>query len=393
MAAENDNSGPATGAWKPGRLVFNGNMGSPHTFMQRVKPWLHQARPDGASPQVLLVTAAWADGEYGESALRDALNLADVASDWQSGFDQRIRNLGVWHLQREFLEKRPAIAAVVQELADVQEATRRFYVDKTAFHAQRIREAVKYAKSRLGVDFRLGALPEQPRDDLRPETTLDGPQLLSRALARELTHDLADLVGNDLRMMQVLAENEQTLAVRTGMRFDPLWQQLQRVLNDRILWADALFLPGGDPDALLNALRFFDLKPALQETLRRGATYFSISAGSLVLCERMIVYDNFSSDPSRREFRLWDQGLGLIGGLQILPHCMDRIQTDDGDNLAYLARRFSTHLCVGLNEESFLLVEPSKPAATAIGRNDGVYVFGPSGIKQRYNFGADVPLR
>ena len=78
-----------------------------------------------------------------------------------------------------------------------------------------------------------------------------------------------------------LAEAEANLPARTGLRFDPRWQQLRATLEARVLQADVLFLPGGDPDALLSALRFFDLKPALLETLRRGATFFSISAGSL----------------------------------------------------------------------------------------------------------------
>jgi hypothetical protein len=127
-------------------------------------------------------------------------------------------------------------------------------------------------------------------------------------------------------------------------------------------------------------------------TLRRGATFFSISAGALVLCEHVVIYDNFSPDPARREFRLYDRGLGLVSGLQILPHCMDRIHTDDPDNLAYLARRFSSTHCVGLNEESFLLVEPGRPSATAVGHHDGVFVFGPDGIKRRYAFGEAIPL-
>ncbi len=375
-----------------GRLVFNGNMGSPHTFMQRVRPWLLGARPDRQAPYVLLVTAAWGAGEYGEAPVRDALNQAGVPSDWRDGFDQRIQNSCAWHLQHEYLEKRPAVAAVARELASVQDSTRRFYVEKTAFHAQRVRDAVRFARSKLGDDFRLGALPLQPRDDVRPEAMLGGQQLLGRALARELSHDLADLVQNDLRMLRALEEAEAMLAARTGLRLDPLWRKLQAVLNAKILQADALFLPGGDPDVLLGALRFFDLKPALQETLRRGATFFSISAGTLVLGERMVIYDNYSADPARRDFRLYDRGLGLIGGLQILPHCMDRIHTDDADNLAYLARRFSTHVCVGLNEESFLLVEPGKPAATSIGLHDGVYVFGPGGVKQRFDQGQAVPL-
>ena len=251
---------------------------------------------------------------------------------------------------------------------------------------------MKYARERIGPDFSLGGLPLHEKDAVRPEATQAGLELLGRVLAREIGHELSDLVQNDRRMLASLAEAEASLAARTGLRLDPQWKKQQAILEQRILASDVILLPGGDPDLLLGALRFFDLKPALVEALRRGATFCSISAGSLVLCERVIVFDDFSPDPSRREFRLWNQGLGLVGGLQILPHCMDRIHTDDPNNLAYLARRFSSYVCAGLNEESFLLVEPSRSRATSVGEEDGVYVFGPEGVKRRYGAGEAIPI-
>ncbi|MBI5609936.1 MAG: Type 1 glutamine amidotransferase-like domain-containing protein [Deltaproteobacteria bacterium] len=357
--------------------------------MARTRPFL-RAR-DGGQPKVLLVTAAWGPGEYGEQIARDALNAVGVHSDWHGGFDHAIYNLCAWHVWQEYLGRHPHVAAVDAELRAVQEATRRFYVDKTSFHAERIRHAVRYAREKLG-DFRLGHLPLVERDSLRPGAALSGRDLLQRALVRELIHDLADLVSNDQRMLAALEEEEGLLPARTGLRLDRDWQAQQRLLSQRILAADVVFLFGGDPGALLASLRFFDLQPTLVEALRRGTTFVAISAGSLVLCERMIIYDNFSPDPARREFRLIDRGLGLVGGVQVLPHCMDRIHTDDPDNLAYLARRFSSHRCVGLNEESFLLVEPSTGQAMSVGEHDGVYVFGADGVKWRFHAGERVPL-
>jgi cyanophycinase-like exopeptidase len=372
-----------------GQFIFNGNIGSPSALAERIRPWLRGR--DGGPPKVLLVTAAWGRGEYGEQAARAALNAVGVPSDWQQGHDRGIFNLCAWHAWQEYLARHPQVAAVDAELRAVQAATRRFYVEKTSFHAQRIREAARYARDKLG-NFRIGSLPLVSREPLLSGPALSGRALLYRAMTRELVHDLHDLVENDRRMMAALQEEEELLPARTGLRLDSDWQQQQRVLAERILAADVICLFGGDPEALLAALRFFDLKTSLAEALRRGTTLVSVSAGSLVLCEKMIIYDNFSPDPLRREFRLYDRGLGLVGGVQILPHCMDRIHTDDPDNLAYLARRFASHSCIGLNEESFLHIDAASGRGTSVGTHDGVYVFGTDGVKWRYHAGERVPI-
>jgi hypothetical protein len=374
-----------------GRLLVNGNMGSMEGFLRAVAPFVLGSAPHGRSPQVLLVTAAWGQGEFGEGPIRAALNDIGVPARWEGGFDRQVQNLCAWHVWRRWLQDHPHVAAVDAELRAVEAATRGFYLEKTSFHAERIRRAVAFARQRVH-GFRLGHLPLVPRDGIRPEVTLSGRELLRHAISRELIHDLHDLQANDARMMQALRDAEDSLAARTGLHCDPAWLEERRKLSERILEADAILFFGGDPGALLHALRFFDLGPALRETLRRGATFCSISAGSLVLCERIILYDDHSPDPERREFRLYDQGFGLLGGLQVLPHCMDRIHTHDPDNLAYLARRFAQKTCVGLNQDSFLLVEPGEGRATSVGSGDAVYLFGPDGVRQRFDHGERVPM-
>ena len=373
-----------------GRFVINGNIASPRSFAERTAPLL-RGSGRGRSPQVVMITAAWGPGEMGESSLRSALNDVGIESRWEGGFDQRIRNLCVWHAWQDVLAQRPALATEAAALTEVEEATRRFYVDKTSFLAKRLRSTAAACR-RLSPGFRIGALPLAERDPLRDASSLSARDLYVQALTREIVADLEDLRRNDARMLWALAEAESALAERTGLRFDPLWMSRRAEMEKQLLEADAIVIPGGDPGSLLAALRFFDLRPALAETLRRGATFFTISAGSLVLGERIIVYDDFSSDASRREFRLYDRGLGLVGGLQLLPHCDDRIHTDDSDNLAYLSRRFSSHLCAGLNAESFLLAEPGRGLAHSIGEHDGVYVFGPDGVKWRYHEGEQIPM-
>ncbi len=91
-------------------------------------------------------------------------------------------------------------------------------------------------------------------------------------------------------------------------------------------------------------------------------------------------------------FQLYDRGLALLRDIQLFPHCVERIQTDDPDNLAYLARRFRHHVCVGLNQRSYLLFELDARRATSVGEDDGVYVFDPEGRKLCYRKGEAIPV-
>ena len=202
---------------------------------------------------------------------------------------------------------------------------------------------------------------------------------------------IAAIVDNDERMLAAFVEAENQLLARTGLRLDPEWRAIRATLEERILRADAAIFFGGSPTKLLAAFCFFELGPSVLETLRRGGTFVALSAGALVLCERMIVYDAHASDPMKRDFQLLDRGLGLVGGFQILAHCVDCIQTEDADNLAHLARRFSRRTCAGLNQESYLLVKIACPTPTSIGLYDGVYVFGPDGVKTRFDRGERIP--
>lgn len=368
-----------------GRIIFNGNGGG--ELIERVAPFLRS--PGGGPPQVLLITAAWGPGEYGEGGIKEALYRQGVPSRMSGGFDQAVTNLCAWHVWSAFLARRPEVTAVCREVEAARETVRAWYQERTRFDAEMIRKAVHLSRQRSG-RFRLGSLTG--REPLRPDGVRTGGELVALSLGREILASLDTLVQNDVRMLDALTQAELQVLARTGLRLDPEWQAERARLVERILAADVIFFFGGSPTSLLEPLRFFDLQPAFLETLRRGATLVTSSAGALVLCERMIVFDDRNPDPVHRHFQLLDRGLGLVGGLQVLPHCMDRIHTDDPDNLAYLARRFGDRVCVGLNKESYLLVELGEQLATSFGEHDGVYVFAADGVKRRYNRGEQLFL-
>ncbi len=369
-----------------GRIVFNGNGGS--EIIERVEPLLRA--PNGGSPNVLLVTAAWGAAECNEGGVKEALYRVGVKPRLEGGFDQAVSNLCAWHVWSAFLERHREVAIVCRDVDIARGAVRAWYQERTRFDAEMVRKAARLAREGSG-DFRLGALTNGA--PVRPDAVRSGAELLALSLGREILASLETLVQNDERMLDALTQAELQVLARTGLRFDAAWNAERARMVERILAADVIFFFGGSPTSLLEPLRFFDLQPAFLETLRRGATFVASSAGALVMCERMIVFDDRSADPVHRHFQLLDRGLGLVGGLQVLPHCMDRIHTDDPDNLAYLARRFGDRVCVGLNRESYLLVDLGERQALSFGEHDGVHVFAADGVKRRYDRGERVPAR
>ena len=71
--------------------------------------------------------------------------------------------------------------------------------------------------------------------------------------------------------------------------------------------ADIVYLTGGNPAHLLDALRDSLLLKRLKQGLERGMILAGSSAGAMVMGERM-------------RFRQWGNALGIVPGIVVLPH-------------------------------------------------------------------------
>ena len=383
-----------------GRIVFNGNFPDEAALAGRIAEWLHDPRHADPSVResrrVLLVTAGWKQDEYDEAHVKRALAGVGIASRVVNGYDINIQNLSAWHAFEELQRVEPEVARRWRARERLADITRGLYVEKNAFQVAHLRRALANLHER-SPSLRLGhVLADTSASFTHPPDDFDDDRLLAHFLAMGLRDSIAALSASDDQMVENLRVLDEHFVAATGLHFNPTWLRLRARLEERLLEASAIFLFGGDLSALHHSLTFFRLRDAFLEALRRGASIFAVSAGALLLCDRIIVYNDFPSDLGpRREFQLFDRGFGLVRQLQIFPHCMDRIQTDDEDNLSYLACRFRHRTCVGLNEESFLLVEPSVEddggvRAVSVGRRDGVYVFDKLGCKRRFDHGQAV---
>lgn len=338
---------------------------------------------------MLLVTAAWGEREYQEAHVKEALGAIGLPAALDAGgYDVARQNLGLYHATQGFFRQRPEITARWESKERAARAARAFYLEATRASVARFRRALARAK-RHAPGLTVATLL-----DARSRELISGgdeESLLRRCLMDELAAGLDELRAGDARLLAALERMDSAFERETGLRFDPAWREARSMLEERLLSAAGIFLFGGDPQKLADGITLFDLGPVFAEALRRGAGLYTVSAGSLVLCEKIIVYHQHEGS----EFELLDRGMGLVRGIQLFPHCMERVQTDDPDNLAYLAYRFDDHACAGLNEGSFLLLEWNEngtPRARSVGQRDGVYVFRRDGQKMRHDAGQEIPL-
>lgn len=368
-----------------GALVFNGNIQAEADFVDRARDFLlssrHQDEAIQKNRKVLLVTSGWTENEYHEGHIKKALYNIGIQPDFQGAHDQNVQNLALFHRYQDFLKQRPALAESWHEREKLIEAARALYLEKNSFFIASLRLSLHRLREYLPKES-LNAILDNAL------TFGEGQGRVADFLSADIRDTLQLLLRNDDQMVALLSDLDEQFAIQTGLYYDPLWMQLRQELSHKILSSNSIFLFGGNLGVLHRCLNFFRLREPLLEALRRGTSYYAVSAGSLVCCERIIIYNDFESE---REFQLYDRGFGLVRELQLFPHCMDRIQTDDADNLTYLSQRFRHRVCVGLNQESFLRVEfQPRVQAVSLGTRDGVYVFNSDGNKTRYDAGSAI---
>jgi hypothetical protein len=99
-----------------GKILFNGNMGSVATYLERIAQFVLAA---GRTPRVLIVNAAWKAGEGDDAPIRAAIEAIGVPAE-------QISNLGVWTARATFLAARGDVDAITAEVDQGTEAIRPF---------------------------------------------------------------------------------------------------------------------------------------------------------------------------------------------------------------------------------------------------------------------------
>lgn len=370
----------------PGKILLNGNAETLDRFVDLADRSLgestHRDPVARERDQVLICTGAW-----GKTELNDAPLRTGFANTGRGQGGETVVNLELYTTFQRYLEHRTVVKSLYEEHEQLWWELFNSYSAENDATVRHLRDAWSRAREKVDDADMAGFLA----GDLIPPGPRTRPmaQFLYRAYATDMRRLVASLRAADQRHAERLAEMWRHFHLAAGLEFDPYWNELRRELVRKILQSNVIVLPGGSPSTLLVGFRFFALEGVITEALRRGTSFFGTSAGAMVLGRRLVIFHDHRKP--REEFQLLENGVGLIEGLQVFPHCTDRVQTEDPANLAYLASRFDDRCCVGLNAGSVLELRPAagRWEAKSVG-DDAVVVFGRDGDKKRYGIGEVV---
>ena len=109
--------------------------------------------------------------------------------------------------------------------------------------------------------------------------------------------------------------------------------------------AGALVVAGGHVGVLVRVLHLFHVAPSVP------AAVVAWSAGAMAVSERVVLFhDRAPHGPAHTE--VFDEGLGLVTGLVLMPHARRRLHVDDRTRMSVLARRFAPARCVVLDDSA-----------------------------------------
>jgi hypothetical protein len=135
--------------------------------------------------------------------------------------------------------------------------------------------------------------------------------------------------------------------------------------------ASALVVAGGHVGVLVRVMHLFNIGPFVP------ATIVAWSAGAMALAERVVLFhDRAPQGPAQTE--VFDEGLGLVKQMVLLPHARRRLLVDDRTRMSVLARRFAPAHCVVLDDGSRIdLVDGALPVdARVVGTDGGITTLG-----------------
>lgn len=367
-----------------GRIVFNGNIQLEqdfiHSFRESLQDAQHQDAAVRDSRKTLLITAAWQKNEHDEQHVRDALHGI--------GLDH-VENLSLYHSFNQLRSADPDLYQVYHTKQKVVKQVKLFYREKNSGLIRILQNQLRLLRETFPHISLAQVLAYNVHSGQQTLAEYNPWQMLYHYACQDIQASIEKLREHDEHMLQVCHEIDDTFFASSGVLQHPLYQQMRAQMTERLLSANSIFIFGGHIAVLFNRLNFFRLKDVFLEALERGTNFYTVSAGSMSLCDYLVVFDEDSNEWTRSarmaDFELFDKGFGLVKKVQLFPHCKDYIAMEDPDTVAYTAARFNRSLCVGLDQRSFLQMETYRHDGreyerfVSVGAREGLYLLHANG--------------
>ncbi|AKV04074.1 hypothetical protein AKJ09_10737 [Labilithrix luteola] len=298
---------------------------------QRYNPTLGAAVDElGVAGRIATITAGWQEREDDDADLRDHLGARAV-------------NLKLHARAEEIFRKDPEFAEAHRERQAVLRSRQDFYRIRLE-HALAAQYVIEQRKAPPDI------LEDEARASIEAIRNIDNMHL--DRCARDRT------------------EFEDKLRPWTREAILEQREQVASIVRE----CDAIAIAGGHVASLLNRLQLFNL-----EELSRGKVIFAWCAGAMAISERVVLFhDSPPQGPGAAE--VLDAGLGLVGGVVVLPQPEFRLKLDDRARLKLMARRFQPAMCLGMPARSrvtWLRSGPIDPYGGVFAiRDDGTHAFG-----------------
>lgn len=375
-----------------GSIILNGNIKFEVDYIYKFKDKLlssvHSDQKIRENKKCLLITAAWRKEEYNEQHVKKALREIGIPSIIKDGYDENIQNLSIYHEFNVFKKQEPQLYKFYHEKQENIIAVKEFYRRKNLSLVGIFKSQIRQIRREFENVTLAEVLDYNVKEETQRLTEKDVRQHRFHYYCRDIQYTLKHICDMDHEMELVSREIDDYFFSKSRVEQNATYQGQKRMLEDRILSSNSIFIFGGHVGVLMNRLNFYRLKDSFLKALAAGTNFFTVSAGSDALSHKIILYgwvDLEHPDPNS-DFEYFDKGFGLITKLTIFPHCQERIKTGDPDTLTYLAHRFHSSICVGLDQLSFLKLETYRDESgrlyeryVSVGDEEGVYLFDKSG--------------
>jgi len=249
--------------------------------------------------RIAMVNAGWEEREADDFELAGHLEGRGV-------------NLGLHHRMTDVLEKDEQVATALREFRESVDELRAFY----GIRLQSAMDAVEAVAHR---------------------SSLHAVRPWAEEAAVESVRDV------DKWYAAAVAELHATLRAATSPDTSGIigWHrgEIGAVLDE----CQGVAIAGGNVRVLLETLRLFDVR------LRPEQTVVAWSAGAMALTDQVVLFHDFAPHGVTAA-ELHDRGLGRLPGVIALPHAKRRLRLDDRERMSLLARRFTEHRLLLLDD-------------------------------------------